>query len=152
MQGNQTAHSRMVNIVKRPESTRGLERPAHTWMKVNTVLEMFFLFNLGLMSLVNTVSNHTILIYYVDVVSISLSLTVFVGIVLGHIYMYIKLKCGGKLYAFIQRNQTQVEEEESLLKERSSDTSEEQYSPAHTVLRKESLIFDFELTGYDDDK
>ena len=102
------------------------------------------------MSLVNTVSNHTILIYYVDVVSISLSLTEFVGIVLGHIYMYIKLKCGGKLYAFIQRNRTQVEE--SLLKERSSDTSEEQYSPAHTVLRKESLIFDFELTGYDDDK
>ena len=121
-------------------------------MKVNTVLEMFFLFNLGLMSLVNTVSNHTILIYYVDVVSISLSLTVFVGIVLGHIYMYIKLKCGGKLYAFIQRNQTQIEEEESSLNERSSNTSEEQYSPAHTVLRKESLIFGFELTGYDDDK
>ena len=120
-------------------------------MKVNTVLEMIFLFNLGLMSLVNTVSSHTILIYYVDVVSISLSLTVFVGIVLGHIYMYIKLKCGGKLYAFIQRNQTQVGEE-SLLKERSSDTSEEHYSPAHTVLRVESLIIGFELTGYDDDK
>ena len=129
--------------------SRGIYR-----MKVNTVLEMFFLFNLGLMSLLNTVSNHPIFIYYVDVISISLSLLVFVGIVLGHIYMYIKLKCGAKLYAFRQRYLTQIHEEESLLQERSSDTSEdetEQYSPAHTVRRRESLIFDYELTGHHHD-
>ena len=129
--------------------SRGIYR-----MKVNTVLEMFFLFNLGLMSLLNTVSNHPNFIYYVDVVSISLSLLVFVGIVLGHIYMYIKLKCGAKLYAFRQRYLTRIHEEESLLQERSSDTSEdetEQYSPAHTVRRRESLIFDYELTGHHHD-
>ena len=65
--------------------------------------------------------------------------------------MYIKLKYGGKLYAFRQRYLTQVHEGESLLQERSSDTSEdevEQYSPGHIVHRRESLIFDFELTGH----
>ena len=129
--------------------SRGIYR-----IKVNTVLEMSFLFNLGLMSLLNTVSNYPIFIYYVDVVSISLSLLVFVVIVLGHIYMYIKLKCGGKLFAFRQRYLTQVHEEESLLQERSSDTSEdevEQYSPGRIVRRRESLIFDLELTGHHHD-
>ena len=102
----------------------------------------------------NDLFQDPIFIYYVDVVSISLSLLVFVGIVLGHIYMYIKLKCGGKLYAFRQRYLTQVDEEESLLKERLLVTSEdesEQYSPAHTVHRRESLIFDLELTGHHHD-
>ena len=105
------------------------------------------------MNLANTVSNHPIFIYYVDIVSISLSLLVFIVIVLTHIYMYIKLKCGGKLYAFILRNQSQIYREESLLKERLPNTSEdeaEQYSPAHTVHKRESLIFDFHLTGYHD--
>ena len=139
----------IIVIVLLPVVSRGIYR-----IKINTVLEMFFLFNLGLMSLLNTVSNHPIFIYYVDVVSISLSLFVFVGIVLAHIYMYIKLKYGGKLYAFRQSYLTQVDVEESLLKERSSDTSEdesEQYSPARTVRRRESLIFDFELTGHHND-
>ena len=139
----------IIVIVLLPVVSKGIYR-----IKVNTVLEMFFLFNLVVMSLLNTVSNHPIFIYYVDVVSISLSLLVFVSIVLGHIYMYIKLKCGGKLYAFRQRYLTQVDEEESLLKERSSDTSEdesEQYSPARTVRRRESLIFDLELTEHHND-
>ena len=139
----------IIVIVLLQVVSRGIYR-----IKVNTVLEMFFLFNLGLMSLLNTVSNQPIFIYYVDVVSISMSLHVFFGIVLGHIYMYIKLKCGGKLYAFRQRYLTQVDEEESLLQERSSDTSEdeaEQYSPARTVHRRECLIFDFELTGHHHD-
>ena len=139
----------IIVIVLLPVVSKGIYR-----IKVNTVLEMFFLFNLVVMSLLNTVSNHPIFIYYVDVVSISLSLLVFVSIVLGHIYMYIKLKCGGKLYAFRQRYLTQVDEEESLLKERLLVTSEdesEQYSPAHTVRRRESLIFDLELTGHHHD-
>ena len=133
-------------IILIPVVSRGIYR-----IKVNTVLEMSFLFNLGLMSLLNTVSNHPIFIYYVDVVSISLSLLVFVVIVLGHIYMYIKLKYGGKLYTFRQRYLTQVHEGESLLQERSSDTSEDetdQYSPGRIVRRRESLIFDLELTGH----
>ena len=139
----------IIAIILLPVVSRGIYRN-----KVNTVLEMSFLFNLGLMSLLNTVSNYPIFIYYVEVISISLSLLVFVVIVLGHIYMYIKLKCGGKLYAFRQRYLTQVHEGESLLQERSSDTSEdeaEQYSPARTVRRRESLIFDFELTGHNHD-
>ena len=65
-------------------------------VKVNTVLETFYLFNLGIISLLNTVSNHNTFIYYVDMISVSLSLLVFVGIVLAHIYMYIKQKCGKK--------------------------------------------------------
>ena len=136
----------IIVLVLLPVVSRGIYK-----MKINTALEMFYLFNLGIVSLLNTVSNHPIFIYYVDVVSISLSLLVFVGIVLGHIYMYIKLKCGGKLYAFRQRYLTQVDEEESLLQERSPDKSEdeaEQYSPAHIVYRRESLIFDFHLAGH----
>ena len=139
----------IIAFVLLPVVSRGIYR-----IKVNTVLEMFFLFNLGLMSLLNTVSNHPIFIYYVDVVSISLSLLVFVGIVLCHIYMYIKLKCGVKLYAFRQRYLIQVDEEDSSLQERSSDRSEDEaelYSPARTVHRRESLIFDLELTGHHHD-
>ena len=139
----------IIVIILIPVVSRGIYR-----IKVNTVLEMSFLFNLGLVSLLNTVSNHPILIYYVDVVSISLSLLVFVVIVLGHIYMYIKLKYGGKLYTFRQRYLTQVCEEELLLQERLSDTSEDetdQYSPAHIVRRRESLIFILELTGHHHD-
>ena len=134
----------IIVIILIPVVSRGIYRN-----KVNTVLEMSFLFNLGLVSLLNTVSNHLVFIYYVDVVSISLSLLVFVVIVLGHIYMYIKLKCGGKLYSFRQRYLTQVHEGESLLQERSSDTSldeADQYSPGRIVRRRESLIFDLELT------
>ena len=92
-------------------------------------------------------------IYYVDVASISLSLLVFVCIVLGHICIYIKQQCGKKLYSLYQSNTTRVDEEKSL-QERSLDTSEdeaEQYSPAHTFCRRESLIFDIELTGHHHD-
>ena len=92
-------------------------------------------------------------IYYADVVSISMSLIVFVGIVLVHLYVYIKCKCGKKLHTFYQRNQTRVDEV-SLLQESSHDASEdeaEQYSPAHTVCRRESLMFDLELPGHHHD-
>ena len=121
-------------------------------MKINTALEMIYLFNLGIVSLLNTVSNHNMFIYYVDIISVSLSLLVFVGILLGHIYMYIKQKYGKKRYSFYQRNQTQVDEEE-LLQKRSPDTSEDeakQYSPGHVVCRREPLIFDLEFIGHND--
>ena len=67
-------------------------------MKINTALEMIYLFNLGIVSLLNTVSNHNKFIYYIDIISVSLSLLIFVGILLGHIYMYIKQKYGKKMY------------------------------------------------------
>ena len=139
----------IIVLILLPVVSRGIYK-----MKINTALEMFYLFNLGIVSLLNTVSNHNIFIYYVDVISISLSLLVFVGIVIGHIYMYIKQKFGKKLHTFYQRNKTRVNEEESLLEERLSDISEYQkelYSPAHIVCRRESLIFDFELTGHHHD-
>ena len=66
--------------------------------------------------------------------------------------MYIKQKCDKKLYTFYQRNRANINKEESFYKRdhliyRSEDESE-QYSPARTVHRRESLIFDFELTGH----
>ena len=112
-------------------------------VKTNAVLETFFLFNLGFISLLNTITNHTTFTYWVDLVSIGLSLIVFTGIVLVHIYMCIKRKCASKMNVFKRRNQTKVDE--SLLQERSSEGQAEQYSPAHTLLRRESLIFEFEI-------
>ena len=138
----------IIVLVSIPVASRGIYK-----MKINTVLDMFYLFNLVIVSLLNTVSNHDMFIYYVDVVSISMSLLVFVGIVLAHIYMYIKLKCGKKLYTFYRRNQIRVDEEESLLQERLPDKSEdeaEQQSPARIVCRRESLIFDLEIIGSHD--
>ena len=138
----------IIVLVSIPVVSRGIYK-----MKINTVLDMFYLFNLVIVSLLNTVSNHDMFIYYVDVVSISMSLLVFVGIVLAHIYMYIKLKCGKKLYTFYRRNQIRVDEEESLLQERLPDKSEdeaEQQSPARIVCRRESLIFDLEIIGSHD--
>ena len=136
----------IIVLLSIPIVSRGIYK-----MKINTALEMIYLFNLGIVSLLNTVSNYNMFIYYVDIISVSLSLLVFVVIVLAHIYMYIKQKCGKKLYSFYQRNQTQVDEEEPLLQERLPDKSKDQaelYSPAHTVRRRESLIFDFHLTGH----
>ena len=114
-----------------------------------SALEMFFLFNLGFISLFNTISNHNTFTYWVDLVSVGLSLIVFTGIVLAHIYMYIKRKCGSKMNIFKQRNQTN--EDESLLQERSFEGQARQYSPAHTVLRRESLIFEIEIPVQDHD-
>ena len=121
-------------------------------VKINSALEMFFLFNLGFISLLNTISNDKTFTYWVDLVSIGLSLIVFTGIVLAYTYMYIKRKCAIKMNVFKQMKQTNVDE--PLLKERSSFSSEsqaEKYSPAHTVLKRESLIFELELPGYHHD-
>ena len=118
-------------------------------MKTNSALEMFFLFNLGFISLLNTVSNDKTFTYWVDLVSIGLSLIVFSGIVLAHIYMYIKRKCSSKMNIFKQRNQTNGDE--TLLQERLSESQTEQYSPAQTVLRRESLIFELELPEHHND-
>ena len=118
-------------------------------VKTNVVLETFFLLNLGFISLLNTITNHTTFTYWVDLVSIGLSLIVFTGIVLVHIYMCIKRKCISKMNVFKRRNQTNVNE--SLLQERSSEGQAEQYSPAHTLLRRESLIFEFEIPAHHHD-
>ena len=50
---------------------------------------------------------------------------------------------------FKQRNQTN--EDEALLQERSSKSQTEDYSPAQTVLRRESLTFEFKIPGHDHD-
>ena len=118
--------------------------------KFNTVLEMFFLFNLGLVSLLNTVSNDDMFIFSVDVVSIGLSLIVFIGIVVGHVYVFVKRKCGTKFNICNQRSQAERDNEVALLEVISTDTSDnesETYSPARTIHRRESLIFDFEITS-----
>ena len=118
--------------------------------KFNTVLEMFFLFNLGLVSLLNTVSNDDMFIFSVDVVSIGLSLIVFIGIVVGHVYVFVKRKCGTKFNICNQRSQAERDNEVAFLEVISTDTSDnesEMYSPARTIHRRESLIFDFEITS-----
>lgn len=61
--------------------------------------------------------------------------------------MYILQNCRLKT-TFYWKNQTRVDEELSLLQERSPGNPQDQagqYSPANSVLRIESFMFDFNL-------
>ena len=113
--------------------------------KINAILEYFFLFNLSVTSLLNAVSSDIFgfsIKVYINGVSIGLSLVVFIGIVISHVYILIrrKYKCINKRTRVQQLNINQ----ESLLQKSSAE--EETYSPARVINRRESLIFDFELT------
>ena len=74
-------------------------------------------------------------------VSIGLSLVVFIGIVLAHVYVLVRKK-----YTCRKNNghQEDYTDQEPLLQESSND--DEMYSPARVINRRESLIFDFEPT------
>ena len=114
--------------------------------KRNTLLETFFLFNLFVTSLLNAVSDHIgyNIKVYINGVSIGLSLLVFIGIVISHVFTLVRNKYS---CTFIrQNNQVQQDNNETLLQEFTNDEQEQMYSPARVINRRESLIFDFELT------
>ena len=110
--------------------------------KNNAILEFFFLFNLSVTSLLNAVSDHVgfNIKAYINGVSIGLSLVVFIGIVISHVYVLVRKK-----YTCIKKSNRHEQlnsDEEPLLQE----SSVEMYSPARVINRREYLIFDLQLT------
>ena len=107
--------------------------------KWNTALEFFFLFNLGFTSILpKSVFKFN---HFLNIASVSLSLLVFLGIVAFHVLISIKRKYGLKFELCVKSRETN-EDAKLLLQESSNE--EELYSPAHVVIRRESLIFDFD--------
>ena len=106
------------------------------------ILEGFYLINLGLLVMLSALSDamHLHINNVVTVISTSLSLVAFTLTSVFHIFIGNKQKCG--LCVNICTNKSEEEEEpllHSLLHEK------ELYSPARTVMRRESLIFDFNV-------
>ena len=104
-------------------------------------LEYFYLLNLGSVSLINGLLDHMRFDYHTITasiaVSVGLSLVAFACTVVVHIYVLLKRRYGKKC----QRK----EAEEKLLITMSDDhSSEEMYSPAHIISRREPLIFEFD--------
>ena len=114
--------------------------------KSNTLLELFFVFNLCITSLLNAVSDHVgfNIKVYIDGVSIVLSLVVFIGIVISHVYVLIIKKYICIVQHNNQHQQYNNTDHRPLLQESSEE--EEMGSPACVINRRESLIFDFEPT------
>ena len=112
--------------------------------KTNTVLEFFYLFNLAITCLLNAVSSDVFkfnIKIYINGVSIGLSLVVFIGIVMSHVYVLLRKK----YTCTKQSNRNQPDNDvdcETLLQE----NDKEMGSPARVINRRESLIFDFELS------
>ena len=107
-------------------------------------LESFHFVNLGLITLLNVLSDHLELsiTYYVNTVSVSLSLVVFLITISIHLYILIAKKCG-----ICDKTKLQVptiDEENKPLQSVCKD-NDSIYSPAHIIQRRESLIFDFDL-------
>ena len=111
-----------------------------------TLLELFYIINLGVISNSNALSDHLGLniSYYINIVSVSFALLGFVVIVLIHIYMKICQKTYIKRLFFKPRYQALSE----VIAE-SSDHSDEDLieldSPSRVISRREPLIFDFNL-------
>ena len=106
-------------------------------------LESFYIINLGMLCLLNTLSVHLqklSLRYYITVVSVALSLAGFIVTVILHVYMLIKKKYGGSKNE--RRTLVNNDESEPLLQESYNELS----SPVRVVHRRESLIFDFQAT------
>ena len=104
---------------------------------LNALLESFYLSNLCFTCLLNAVSDDIFAFdikVYINGVSIGLSLVVFIGIVIYHIYVRKKYRC-------IKQNQ-----QDNTDREQESSNETEMYSPALVINRREPLIFDFELT------
>ena len=103
-----------------------------------TILEFFYFINLGLMSTLNAISNDFNLAFTstVSIVSISLALASFIGIVFVHVYLLIKTKCCLKIISCPTKHQP-------LPEESTDDKSVEMFSPPRVINKRESLIFDF---------
>ena len=122
-------------------TTLFLSRGVYRSKKLN-LLEYFYLFNLGLVSVLNALSDHMVFGYYVVItvtgVSVGLSLIAFLGTVIVHVYIALK---GRFTKCF---NGKRLEEEEGLLPEGNVTNEAEMYSPADFVIEREPLIFEFD--------
>lgn len=100
------------------------------------LLEYFYLFNLGLLSLLNGLSGHMEFGYYATSLitggSISLSLLAFIATVIAHIIM-----------KTTKANSCSNKNNNKVLAHQDSLNEEEMYSPADIVNRRESLIYQF---------
>ena len=106
-----------------------------------TILDQFQLVNLGSLCLINALSDHLQLSISstVYIVSVSMSLVVFVGTVLTHIYVLIDKRWSCKFPHFSNKYEVLNQEVSQ------SSQGEEMYSPSHVINRRESLIFEFDI-------
>ena len=122
-------------------TTLFLSRGVYRSKKLN-LLEYFYLFNLGLVSVLNALSDHMVFGYYVVItvtgVSVGLSLIAFLGTVIVHIYIALK----GRFNKCF--NGKRLEGEEGHLPEGNVTNEAEMYSPADFVIEREPLIFEFD--------
>ena len=112
--------------------------------KVVNLLETFYLFNLGLLSLLSIFSNHMSLsteaTLFITTGSVSLCFIVFISTILAHIYVEVLMKrsfslsCACKVFRSTERNQLQ----EQLI-----EAASENYSPSRVIMKRDSIIFDF---------
>ena len=110
------------------------------------VVEAFYLLNLGLLTQFLILSGNMGLdkeaLLLATTVSISLSFTAFIGSVLVHIYIkFLMKKC---LIFFSKIFSKKMDEEEQIPIQRNEE--HQSYSPAHVIMRRESMIFDFSIT------
>ena len=122
-------------------TTLFLSRGVYRSKKLN-LLEYFYLFNLGLVSVLNALSDHMVFGYYVVItvtgVSVGLSLITFLGTVIVHIYIALK----GRFNKCFKGKRS--EEEEGHLPEGNVTNETEMYSPADFVIEREPLIFELD--------
>ena len=116
--------------------------------KTNTALEFFYILNLGTTSLLNTINNDSFT-FCVNAVSISLSLVVFSFTIVAHIFKAMKTIYGNKMTCFTCCKTYRSDSFVVLPNTNNQDVDEDNYSPSHEVIRRDSLIFDFKVT--DDD-
>ena len=114
--------------------------------KVVNLLETFYLFNLGLLSLLSIFSNHMSLsteaTLFITTGSVSLCFIIFIGTVLGHVYTnMLRRKCQT---CFAKKGSLTIEEQE-LNSEVNNDQEEELHSPAHIVMKRDAVIYDFSI-------
>ena len=113
--------------------------------KVVNLLETFYLFNLGLLSLLSIFSNHMSLsteaTLFITTGSVSLCFIIFIGTVLGHIYTnMLRRKCQT---CFAKKGSLTMEEQ--ALNSEVNNDQEELHSPAHIVMKRDSVIYDFSV-------
>ena len=108
---------------------------------VLNALEAFYFLSLGILTLLNIYCNHvglnTDVKLIMTIVSVSMCLATFTGSVLIHLYI---TKCHKK----ISPKKNNELEQFQLLQENNEENAA--YSPSHTVMRRESMIFDFSIT------
>ena len=108
---------------------------------VLNALEAFYFLSLGILTLLNAYCNHvglnTDVKLIMTIVSVSMCLATFTGSVLIHLYI---TKCHKKISS---KKYNEVEQLQ-LLQEINEEN--DTYSPSHTVMRRESMIFDFSIT------